>query len=208
MICKYKEKTRRGMVMRQDTSSKIIELSYQLFMAQGYKQTTTKKIAELSGVNESTIFRIFGSKENLFRESIAHFTGDIMRIDNEGLTYGKDLEHDIYLLIKKNMELVKKITPSFRLLIKTSLVEEVFLNEINIKITNLQSHFKQYLIGMQRRGLIKNTDFEALVEYLFGVIFHESLLLNIEESNNIDYHSTLDAFSKKYTQYCLKLLKL
>jgi AcrR family transcriptional regulator len=195
------------MVMRQDRISKIIELSYQLFMAQGYKQTTTKKIAGLSGVNESTIFRIFGSKENLFRESIAHFTGDIMRIDNDGLTYGKDLEQDIYLLIKKNMELIKKLIPSYRLLIKTSLVEDKFLNEINIKTNNLQNHFKQYLIGMQRRGLIKDVDFEALVEYIFGVIFHEALLLNIQESSNIDYQATLDAFSKKYAQYCLKLLK-
>jgi AcrR family transcriptional regulator len=193
--------------MRQDTSSKIIEFSYELFMDQGYKQTTTKKIAELSGVNESTIFRVFKSKENLFRESIAHFTGDIMRIDNDGLTYGKDLEQDIYLLIKKNMELIKKLIPSYRLLIKTSLVEDKFLNEINIKTINLQNHFKQYLIGMQRRGLIKDVDFEALVEYIFGVIFHEALLLNIEESSNIDYQSTLDVFSKKYARYCLKLLK-
>jgi AcrR family transcriptional regulator len=194
--------------MRQDTSSKIIELSYQLFMAQGYKQTTTKKIAELSGVNESTIFRIFGSKENLFRESIAHFTGDIMRIDNEGLTHGKDLNQDMYLLIKRNMELIKRIIPSYRLLIKTTLVEEKFLNEINIKTMNLQNHFKQYLVGMQRRGLIKDADFTALVEYIFGAIFHEAMLLNIEEASNLDYQSTLDSFSKKYAQYCLELLKL
>ncbi len=208
MICYGKQKRQRGIVMRQDTSLKIIELSYQLFMAQGYKQTTTKKIAELSGVNESTIFRIFGNKENLFRESIAHFTDDLMWIDNDGLTYGKDLEQDIYLLIKKNMELIKTIIPSFRLLIKTSLVEDKFLNEINTKTLNLQNHFKQYLIGIQRRGLIKDMDFEALVEYIFGVIFHEALLLNIEESDNIDYHLTLDCFCEKYAEYCLDLLKL
>jgi AcrR family transcriptional regulator len=194
--------------MREDTSSKIIELSYQLFLAQGYKQTTTKKIAELSEVNESTIFRIFGSKENLFHQSIAHYTGDTLRIDNEGLSYGKDLEQDIYILIKKNMELIKKTIPSFRLLIKTSLVEDKFLNEINTKSINLQNHFKQYLTGMQRRGLIKDTDFEALVAYIFGVIFHEALLLNIEESNKVDYQANLDNFCKKYAKYCFDLLKL
>ena len=194
--------------MRQDTSSKIIELSYQLFLAQGYKQTTTKKIAELSGVNESTIFRIFGNKENLFHQSIAHYTDDILRIDNDGLTYGKNLEQDIYLLIKKNMELIKKTIPSFRLLIKTSLVEDKFLNEINTKTSNLQNHFKQYLIGMQKRGLIKDTDFESLVDYIFGIIFNEALLLNIQESDNVDYHTTLHSFCKKYAEYCFNLLKL
>lgn len=194
--------------MRKDTQMKIIELSYELFLAQGYKQTTTKRIAELSGVNESTIFRIFGSKENLFHQAIAHHTAEIMRIDNGGLTYGENLEQDIFILIKKNMELIIKTIPSFRLLVKASLIENRFLTEINIKTVNLQNFMKQYLVGMQRRGLLKEADFEALVEFIFGAIFHEALLLSIKEADNIDYQAVLDSFCKKYADYCYKLLKL
>lgn len=194
--------------MRQDTRAKIIEQSYKLFIMQGYKQTTTKNIAELAGVNEGTIFYIFGNKGNLFQQSIAYYTGDIMRIDNDGLTFGKDLIHDLYLLIKKNVELIKITVPAFRLLVKGSLIDDKFLHEINTKFLNLQSHFKQYLIGLQKRGLIKEIDFEALVEFLFGTIFHHSINLNIEESDQLDSEKSLEEFCSKYANYCFNLLTL
>jgi AcrR family transcriptional regulator len=194
--------------MYKDTRSKIIEFSYQLFLIQGYKQTTTKKIAVLSGVNESTIFRIFGNKQTLFYQSIAHYTADILRINNDGLTYGENIEQDLYTLIKKNMDLIKQTIPAFRLLVKNSLIEDKFLNQIDIKFHNLESFFKQYLIGMQLRGLIKATNFQALVEFLFGIIFHEALDLSIKEAEGMDYHADLDDFCKKYASYCFNLLKL
>lgn len=192
--------------MRPDKRLQIIETSHKLFLAQGYKQTTTKQIAELAGVNESTIFRLFENKENLFHESIAHYTAEMLRIDNEGLTFGKDLENDIFLLIRKNVALMKQTIPSFRLLVKGSLMDEKLLNEVNTKIHQLQNHFKQYLVGMQRRGLIKEADFDMLVEFLFGAIFHESFLLNIEEAEQETYTRSLDAFCAQFAGYCCEML--
>lgn len=192
--------------MRPNKRMQIIETSHKLFLSQGYKQTTTKQIAELAGVNESTIYRLFGTKEDLFHQSIAHYTAEMLRIDNDGLTYGKNLEQDIYLLIEKNVTLMKQTIPSFRLLVKGSLMDEKLLNEVNTKIHQLQNHFKQYLVGMQRRGLIKDTDFDTLVEFLFGAIFHESFLLNIDESGPVDYGRSLEAFCARYASYCCEML--
>lgn len=192
--------------MRPDKRLQVIEASHKLFLAQGYKQTTTKQIAELAGVNESTIFRLFASKENLFHEAIAHYTAEMLRIDNDGLTFGKNLEGDIFLLIKKNVALMKQTIPSFRLLVKGSLMDEKLLNEVNTNIHQLQNHFKQYLVGMQRRGLIKEADFDTLVEFLFGAIFHESFLLNLEEAEQDHYERSLDVFCSQYASYCCDLL--
>lgn len=192
--------------MRPDKRMQIIETSHKLFLSQGYKQTTTKQIADLAGVNESTIFRLFGNKENLFHQSIAHYTSEMLRIDNEGLTFGKNLEQDIFQLIQKNVMLMKQTIPSFRLLVKGSLMDEKLLKEVNIKIHQLQNHFKQYLVGLQRRGLIKETDFDALVEFLFGAIFHESFLLNIEEAEPADYTRSLEDFCTRYANYCCEML--
>ncbi len=38
----------------------------------GYSGTTTRKIAEAAGINEVTLFRKFGTKENLFFEAIEY----------------------------------------------------------------------------------------------------------------------------------------
>jgi AcrR family transcriptional regulator len=192
--------------MRPDKRMQIIETSHKLFLSQGYKQTTTKQIAELASVNESTIYRLFQTKENLFHQAIAYYTAEMLRIDNEGLSFGKNLEQDIFLLIQKNVNVMKQSVPSFRLLVKGSLMDEKLLNEVNTKIHQLQNHFKQYLVGMQRRGLIREADFDTLVEFLFGAIFHESFLLNIEETSGDVYERSLDAFCMRYASYCCEML--
>lgn len=47
---------------------KILDVSKELFSKSGYKNVSTKKIAEITGCNEVTIFRIFGKKENILEE--------------------------------------------------------------------------------------------------------------------------------------------
>ncbi|MBN1266117.1 MAG: TetR/AcrR family transcriptional regulator [Anaerolineales bacterium] len=51
---------------RTDTRSKIIHAAADVFAVQGYARATTQKIADASGFTEMTLFRHFGSKDNLF----------------------------------------------------------------------------------------------------------------------------------------------
>ncbi|MEM5775541.1 MAG: hypothetical protein AAGU05_11120, partial [Anaerolineaceae bacterium] len=60
--------------------------------------------------------------------------------------------------------------------------------------------------GMQRRGLIKDADYDTLVEFLFGAIFHESFLISIREADGEEYQTALDAFCLRYASYCCDLL--
>ncbi|PKL23373.1 MAG: hypothetical protein CVV47_15730 [Spirochaetae bacterium HGW-Spirochaetae-3] len=55
------------------SKDRILKASLELFSARGYSAVTTKAIAEASMVNEVTVFRLFGSKERLFREVFAAF---------------------------------------------------------------------------------------------------------------------------------------
>ena len=58
-----------------NTRTKIINAASELFASKGYAGTTTRIIAETAGVNEVTLFRHFGSKENLAREIMNQFGG-------------------------------------------------------------------------------------------------------------------------------------
>src|SRR5262249_2091313 len=49
----------------------VLHTANRLFTANGYHGTTTRQIAEQSGVGESVIFRNFGSKAELFEAAIA-----------------------------------------------------------------------------------------------------------------------------------------
>ena len=68
---------------------KILNAALIVFSKKGYKNATTRLIASEAGVNESTIFRKFKTKQNLF-ETIIHHNREIM---------GEKIEH-----CKINME--------------------------------------------------------------------------------------------------------
>lgn len=51
---------------KTDTRSKILRAARDIFAKKGYDRTTTRLIASKAEVNEVTLFRHFGNKENLF----------------------------------------------------------------------------------------------------------------------------------------------
>ncbi|WP_235296530.1 TetR/AcrR family transcriptional regulator [Portibacter marinus] len=55
------------------TSLRILESAKYLFAQQGFDAVTTKAIASSAKVNEVTLFRNFGSKENLYEKVIEYF---------------------------------------------------------------------------------------------------------------------------------------
>ncbi|MFW9942864.1 MAG: TetR/AcrR family transcriptional regulator [Candidatus Thorarchaeota archaeon] len=54
------------------TKNKILDAAITLFTELGYSGTTTRKIAETAGINEVTLFRNFGTKENLFFKALEY----------------------------------------------------------------------------------------------------------------------------------------
>lgn len=65
------------MSKKEETRKKIMEMALVLFSEQGYYATTTKMIAQRAGVNEVTLFRHFGTKENLFQGLTENYVKEI-----------------------------------------------------------------------------------------------------------------------------------
>lgn len=53
---------------------KILEAAYGCFSQKGYSGTTTREIARAAAVSEVTLFRLFGSKKELFREVLINYS--------------------------------------------------------------------------------------------------------------------------------------
>lgn len=49
----------------EDTRSRILAATREIYSQKGYRGTTTREVAEQAGVNEATLFRHFGNKEAL-----------------------------------------------------------------------------------------------------------------------------------------------
>ena len=55
----------------QDSATRILDAAASLFAARGYQATTTRMIAEASGLNEVTIFRSFTNKQGVLAAVVA-----------------------------------------------------------------------------------------------------------------------------------------
>ena len=64
---------------RKTTEEKIENAALSLFAQSGYKGTSTRKMAQVAGVSELTIYRCYKTKEDLFRQSLLN------RMPNEWL---------------------------------------------------------------------------------------------------------------------------
>ena len=58
------------------TRKALLDVAAKLYSEHGWRGTTTRRIAEAAGVNEVTLFRLFGSKESLLVEAISTATGE------------------------------------------------------------------------------------------------------------------------------------
>ena len=58
------------------TRTALLQVTAKLYSEHGWLGTTTRRIAEAAGVNEVTLFRLFGSKESLLMEAISTATGE------------------------------------------------------------------------------------------------------------------------------------
>lgn len=98
----------------KQTEDKILKAATKLFSEYGYNGVSTKKIAEVAGVNEVTIFRHFTNKSNLLQSVIKHyaFEGNIIQKVSGELT--GDIEKDLeifaevyYMFLVNNIKMYK-----------------------------------------------------------------------------------------------------
>jgi AcrR family transcriptional regulator len=58
----------------EETRLRILTATRELYALKGSRGTTTREVAERAGVNEATLFRHFGTKQQLLSAMLDHFT--------------------------------------------------------------------------------------------------------------------------------------
>jgi len=190
--------------MTQNNWNKIVDAAFQLFMEHGYQQTTTKEIARLADVNESTVFRTFASKEELFQTTIAYYTRKSLPNDFNNLHYSGDLTQDLKYLIDSMIEVNLQLTPSFRLLVKQAHMPVEVLSEIYQSLNDQQNAYVQFIVGLSHRYPIRDLMFDAFIDAIFSTIFYHSFYYLIDQSS---YKAMVKSeFSDYFVQYALTIL--
>ncbi|MDF9841692.1 MULTISPECIES: TetR/AcrR family transcriptional regulator [unclassified Paenibacillus] len=92
----------------KNTGDKLLLAAIDLMASKGYKGVTTQEIAAAAGLSEKTLFRHFGSKQNLLEAAFDrfHYAEEMTRLFNEKLVW--DLETDLLLISRTYHEIMNR----------------------------------------------------------------------------------------------------
>ncbi|MBN2402795.1 MAG: TetR/AcrR family transcriptional regulator [Spirochaetes bacterium] len=200
---KQQKKTLSNLNTRKDnTKTRILDATLQLIWKYGITNTTTKRIAEVAGVNEVTIFRKFKNKENLIAETYK---------------IADSIMDPLKKFLKKDFPTVEDFLNRFGLMIykqflKNKEVHLSCLTELNNKNSEfVKSHiqgiraiinlFNEKLHEMHKQGKIKKIYINDLSN-----IYHSSIIaamiwnaINSRDVSNTDIKNFIKSMSKIVT---------
>ncbi len=146
--------------MLDKTQIRIIDATMRLIIEKGYSKTTTKNIAAIAGVNESTIFRRFREKKEIVLTALRLPQWN-PSLSEDDFVYHGILKDDLLSFSKLYM---KKVTPKMvrvSIGLRSAELENVALPEI-VKIPLLlKKVLIKYFTEMQHQGKIRECNIES-----------------------------------------------
>ncbi len=184
------------------TRERIQEAAVELFSQKGYTRTTTAAIARRAGVNELTLFRIFGNKMALLHDVYFQLTPVADHVDMTGLTDGKRIEKDLAVFFRNYLVLHIKHMPAYRLSLQ--LQEEIYDRELYYaSFANIQGMIDQfvgYLTRLGKEGKIAVLDYQALAEYMFSLFLVKAFEYSMAEMPSGYDEKQVTRFVKSYAK--------
>ncbi|QQE74277.1 TetR/AcrR family transcriptional regulator [Brevibacillus composti] len=161
-----------GKAEEQETRERILAAARQLMAQKGYKGATTRKISELAGVNEVTIFRHFKNKERILVELLEEMTEIRPALDQALRTEWGDVKSLLvhyaqtyyYALVERKEVLII-------CLIEAANHPEVF-NLLSRMPHLAVDMLEQKLRELQEEGQLPEGDFCAAANMFVATFFH------------------------------------
>lgn len=186
----------------------ILRVAVSLFAHEGFRGTTTKKIAQAAGVSEAMVFRHYANKEELYTAILDHkaCSGDainpelmvaeaLKRKDDravfEGLAFGA-LEHH-------------ESDPEFQRLLLHSALEGHELAQMFFEkfVRRVYEFLGAYIRERQRDGAIIKIDPAIVVRAFVGMIIHHSLNNNLWDPRRRLLNLSNKSAAKNFTDILL-----
>jgi len=189
--------------------SQLLRVAVDLFAHEGFRGTTTKKIAQAAGVSEAMVFRHFATKEELYAAILDHkaCSGDavdlemmvadaVARRDDravfEGLAFHA-LEHHEH-------------DPNFQRLLLHAALEGHELAQMFFEkfVRRVYEFLGNYIRERQREGAMTDMDPAIVVRSFIGMIIHHSLNNNLWDPQRRLLNLSNQAAAQNFTAILLQ----
>lgn len=169
---------------------KIVEAAISAFALKGYSNTSTAEIAKMAGVAEGTIFKHFGTKENLLLSIIIPFIKDFSPqmadeifeevMKDENLTFEKVLRN----LLENRINFILDNREIFMVFIKEMVYKEELRNELLPHVINeVSKRLTRVIETFQKRGELIDKPVSEIAKFLgtslAGFFISRFVVLNV-----------------------------
>ena len=158
-----------------DTRGRIINAASNLFASKGYAGTTTRAIAKTAGVNEVTLFRHFGSKENLAREIMNQFGGMAVAENLENHLSG-NYRQDLLMIGQMMLTVMTERNDAMRMAICEAGNFPEFQDIVAENPRQLRQMMARYFQTKMEQGEIHAGHAELLAQAFLGMFFSYTVL--------------------------------
>ena len=162
-----------------DTRQRILQAAAQVFAERGYARATTRALAAAAGVNEVTLFRHFGNKQNLFAAVIEQFGGPAVTTAMEGQLTG-NLAQDLHTVGTHLLNLLLERGDAMRLMLCEAShfpeVQEVMVQNPRQIRRMLASYIAQQIEQGKLRPLNPDVAAQAFSGMLFSYAIARGML--------------------------------
>ncbi len=156
-------------IQKKKTRELILRIAKEMFIKNGFLNTTTSQIAQKAGIAHGTIFLHFKNKESLIIEIFDLELEEISSTIQELVFKAFDLEQ----LLKQYLELIQEEEDLFVVLARElPFYSEELRRKILFRESIIRSHFHKAIeIGI-RKNRYRDVDVATAVTFLFGAINH------------------------------------
>lgn len=161
-----------------ETRERILQAAALVFAEKGYARATTRALAAAAGVNEVTLFRHFGNKQNLFAAIVTKYAAPAFAAAMDAQLTG-EYRQDLLTMGRQILSLLLERKEVLRLL----LCEASHFPEVREVMAQNPRQLRQslagYLRGQMERGVVRDLHPEAAAQAFWGMFFAYATSLEI-----------------------------
>lgn len=178
---------------KESTDEKLMLAAIDLIAEKGYHGASTMEIATAAGLSEKTLFRRFGSKQNLLESAFErfHYGGEMKKLFSEHLVW--DLYQDLLMISRTYHENMNRNRKLIQISIKIGDLLPGFREKTHEHPRLLKELLSNYFEEMHKRGKLIPTN-PRLQATSFMLLNFGAFMNNLDTSDSRFQDVSLDEF--------------
>ncbi len=170
------------------TKVKISKVALKLFLINGIRGTSTRKIANQVGITEGAIYRHFNSKNQIAYELYSYYMEKFRDHLIEKSDYGKNSQERIALLISAFFDFAKTDTSGYNFIMLGHFTE---LQNLPDDFTKLKDMFVKYISQGMSSHYFRQNDLNLAASMVIGlltrvILFHENKMIKLDDDKILE----------------------